>query len=300
MLTEHSIDYISFNSKTLPANFQWDTLSNSVMRNYKHMLTCSDTGARAFFGNRMTDKYHIVLSGSNIPYLPLSPQRFIETELSAGSTFSRLDLAITQYIDEDGLIVRDDLIEWLHNGLIISSHAQYGSRSMVRDTEGDTRGVLQSVETTYIGDYSKRAKKGIVRGYDKGLEMNLDQFLISRFEVEDKREKAHTTAKALADGVSIGSAFRARFDVQCERWQAMVSSPPFEHTRGEGKPRGDEGERARRWHWLMTQVAPALGRAIASDVAYNGDLTDAYKFSDEVDHFYNIHLRELQRTIRTD
>ena len=140
-------------------------------------------------------------------------------------------------------------------------------------TEGE-----DTIETLYIGDYMKRAKKGIFRAYYKGIDLGLADEIVTRIELEIKREKAQTVAKRLHEKMDIAGNFRTYFDVKHADFERIMEASAVEAVRGKGKLKKQEQEEIdSRWKWLMEQVAPALKEAIEKDEKYglgNGRMFD--------------------------
>lgn len=288
MIVEKNIDWLSFNADKIPGYLSLSPhIKPSPMRNYRKMYTCDDTGTRVMFGNPRTEKYHIVMSASAIARLPMATSDLVALELEHGSQFSRVDLAVTQSIDEDGLLTVVDVVEAYREGKIASPLAARGAQALVKyrpiaDVMAEKP--EPSVETFYVGAWKDRAKRGIFRAYDKGAELNLEQFLITRFEIETKRELAQSTAKALAAGDSVASVFRSRFDIDDERWRSILDAEPS--ALGTGKHDGSKQQQTedaiRRWKWLVEQVAPALGRALAVDIVVSNTTGNYDLFNEAV------------------
>jgi DNA relaxase NicK len=121
-------------------------------------------------------------------------------------------------------------------------------------------------ETFYIGDLKKRGEKGLFRAYDKGLELIGQRDLLIRLELESRKDIAHRNAVLIAKGQSIASVFRARFDIEDEKFQAVLDAPKTEIMRGLAKEKDKElDEMARRKKWLLEQVAPVMSKVIREE-----------------------------------
>jgi hypothetical protein len=174
---------------------------------------------------------------------------------------SRIDLQITQGIDEDGLITPSDIIQWDRQGLVQCK--AYPSVSAIISKQG-----LDDVkhETVYYGNLKDRGKKGIVRIYDKGVDEGLVSNWLTRFELEEKREKAMVTAYSLLEGLTIEQAFVNRFTIEHPQWLALVNATPSAIPR---RTKPDEDNIDKRWLWAET-LKGAFGRLI-SDSYLRGD-----------------------------
>lgn len=220
--------------------------------------------ARYYFGNPNSSKALVILSGSVLQSFRDAHNddaSIIGSFLSKGGKCTRLDIAITEYIETE-LITLDDVETWYKKGKIISTWCDGGCKSLVDvPKEGEN-----ATQTIYIGNMEQRHKKGIFRAYDKGVEMGLGQFMVTRLEVEDRGDKAQATAKRIAETNDIAGNFRARFDVNDEQFERLMQSPVADITRGAAMPKRDEIEaRNARWLWLINQVAPGIKQAIIDD-----------------------------------
>lgn len=296
MRVARNVDYLVYNTLKLSSMFEPMDKQASRIPNYDFQWTDAHTGAKIYHGNKKTDKFHIVFGGSAVEYLECSPIDLIEDELKNGAEFTRIDLAVTQEIDEDGLVTPLQMVEWFRAGRIKSSLVDGGCQSFRRDFLGDEKGEKTRLETTYIGDWSKRGRKGIFRAYDKGLDLDLDQFLIARHEVEIKREKAQVTARSLAAGDSVGACLRGRLDVDADEWRALFDSEPTDFMTGKKKRDRVEEDGGSRWKWLIEQVAKPLGVAIAEEVFLTEGQENYASFMRKVRHEYDKRMIELVDT----
>lgn len=98
--------------------------------------------------------------------------------------------------------------------------------------------------------------------------MGLGSEIATRIELELKRENAHSVAKRLADTNDIAGNFRSKFNVASVGFERLMEADAVQVTRGKNLVKqSQEEELSRRWEWLISQVAPALGEAIAADRA---------------------------------
>jgi len=188
-------------------------------------------GVRYYYGNPNSKKALCVCSGQALQNLRnngASDGEIINAFLSKGATCSRLDMAITEYIETE-LVEVSDVESWFTGGKIVSTHCEGGCKEIVAVHEQGRK----AVETLYIGDMEKRGTKGIFRAYDKGKEMNLEAHLITRLEVEDRGDKAMATFKRIAATGDVAGNFRARFDVDDEQFERLMQAPVADITRGQ-------------------------------------------------------------------
>lgn len=226
-------------------------------RGYRHPL-----GFRIYFGNPNSNKANVIASGETMQSLRNDQKldaEVIEWMLSNGGEISRLDLAVTEWIEED-LVTLEDVKKWFNDGIIESSLTQHGLKSI----SGNALLGTEHLETLYIGDLKKRGKKGIFRAYDKGIELNIGEYLSTRIELELKREKAHSVAKRLAASNDIAGNFRTHFNVKSKDFERLMDADTVPAVRGKNLVKEEESEEIkRRWDWLLKQVAPSLKDAIS-------------------------------------
>lgn len=285
MLKETKIDYLVYNSAILPQSDIF-IVARSPLRNYDKVLVLMN-GVKAHTGHNNSDKYHIVCTGTTLDYLreTKTDHEIIDTVITNNGRISRLDIAVTQYLDEDGLITLDDFVQACKDYEIVSKHAKYGVKS-VHNAYNDSH------ETCYVGDRKNRGKRGIFRAYDKGLEMNLESYLISRFELEEKRDAAIVSARRIADGNSLDSVLKSRFDLpQWEAWQQLLDAPSISVSRGKAvadhEQEAQQEASAKKWHWLLGTIAPIIGKQLAEDTLIGIDLSNWKKFVSEVKLAYD-------------
>lgn len=262
MAVERFIDYLQTSlwlseSQVIMRGFEPVSPVRFYKRGYKH-----PNGFRLYFGNPNSKKAMAIASGETMQSLRNDQKldaEVIDWVLSAGGEISRLDLAVTEYIDDE-LVVLEDVEKWFVSQLIESSLINGGLKQIasVSTLAGTTR------ETLYIGDVSRRGKQGIFRAYDKGIEMGIGSEIVTRIELELKRDKAHNVAKRLAQSNDIAGNFRTHFNVRSQDFERLMDADIVPAVRGKNLAKEQESEEAkRRWDWLIEQVAPALRKAIA-------------------------------------
>jgi len=225
-----------------------------------------DLGVTRFFGNPNSKKALVVMSGRalhNHSAVGWDIMNTIETLLTAGANFTRLDIAITEYIEDD-LFTMADVESSILSDSVVSSWVKGGSKKIVcidKEYENPT-------ETVYLGSLKDRGKKGIFRAYDKGAEMDFSHLMISRIEIEDRKEKAHVSVKRLASGSSLSGVFRTRFDCTDEWFNRICDADTVDVSRGKTIiPTNEHEDNEKRWVWLLKQVAPALRKAIEYELS---------------------------------
>lgn len=230
-------------------------------RGYRHPL-----GWRIYFGNPNSKKSLVIVSGEacqNMRDGDLYDSEIIQHALSLGGNFTRLDLAVTEWIEEELVLVRD-VEKWFMSGLIESSLVGGGMKEL--STIAKDTGRL--VETSYIGDIKNRGKRGIFRAYDKGIEMGIGNEIVTRIELEERGKKAHMSAVRMSETNNLSGVFRSRFDVKSPDFERLMDSEAISIKRGKQRENVEHDLEAQaRWDWLMKQVAPALLSAIQQDLA---------------------------------
>lgn len=228
-------------------------------RGYQH-----PNGFRFYFGNPNSNKAMLIASGEVMQSLRndrMADAEILGWVLDIGGEISRLDLAVTEFI-EDEIVTVEDVMSWYKDGLVSAYLVGGGAKSI----SSVKTGAPDNVETFYIGALEKRGKKGIFRAYDKGIEMGIGSEIVTRIELELKREKAHNVAKRLAESNDIAGNFRSHFNVKSKDFERLMDAPAVSIHRGKNQVKEAENEEiARRWDWLLEQVAPALKRAVLEE-----------------------------------
>lgn len=288
MLTAKFIDYLQFSIpyENMPFDGQYKRIRPLPF--YKTGFL-GEYGERYYMGNANSKNPLVVMSASAlIAWDKFIEQReFLDIILNGGAKVSRIDLTMDCFASDD-LIQAIDYIEWQLDGKIETSDTWNVPAKTISSWKKHHEETVEQIETVYFGDWNKRAKRGIVRVYDKGIDLGTYANSIIRLEIEDKRDKAQKTVERIADGASVGSAIKSRFNVNDDRFQLAIDAPDIDITRGASteKPEKDT------WAWLMKQVAPSLGKAIALD-AINGVRANLDLFNEGVRLAYELELTEL-------
>lgn len=265
-MIERHLDYMQFSALVNERNMaqeQYEPVHpvKFYSRGYRHPL-----GYRLYFGNPKSKKALIVASAealANMRGENMLDAEILQYGLSLGANFTRLDLAVTEWNTFDGMITVGDVECWAKQGLIESTLVSGGVKTISEVLVGGSN----VVQTLYVGSMSKRGKRGIFRAYDKGIELDLGEYMATRLELEERGEKAHNTALRLADTNDISGNFRARFNVKHRDFDRLMEADAVDISRGKqkaGKEASEENDD--RWAWLMNQVAPALKKAYQADL----------------------------------
>jgi len=236
-----------------------------------------ENGVRYYYGNPNSKKALAVLSGQcleTLRALENTDAQIIDAFLSRGARCSRLDLAVTEWVEND-LVTLEDVERWYKQDKIKSTWLAGGCKMIVDVPKED----LNVAQTIYIGSQADRGKKGIFRAYDKGVEMDLGKYMVTRLEVEDRGDKANVSANRLAKTNDVAGVFRTRFDVDEPEFERLMQSPVAELTRRSALPKRDEIDaQVGRWKWLIEKIAPSVKQAIADDKRLDLGDTNMSKF----------------------
>lgn len=269
---EFKIDYMQFTS-AIPAVNKSRTyeLQRSFMNNYK-IMRVFESGMTSHHGHNKSDKWLNIATGNVCDKIE-NQREFIGNVLKLDGSFSRIDFCCTV---ENGCSM-DDFRTWCKNELVTGALSETGIKSIVNDK-------TQSAETTYIGDLKKRSKRGIFRAYDKGIELGIEDAKLTRFELEERKNRAHLTARRYSDGMRIGDIIRQRVDVNCDIWRNTMGAKSESLSRYAVDDADDN--RDNTWHWLVDTCAKTLGKKMAMD-AWNEKGDGNYKlFMAQVEKSY--------------
>ena len=284
MLKTSTIDYMQY---SIPEPPDKTVLINPItpQRFYKFGYQDPNTGIRYYTGNPKSPKWLVIESGTALSRLEhMSVIDHARQLQQAGAVFSRIDLAIDCHREEDDIITVSEIMSWYQEGLIQSKHAKYDAKTVYNAAKANH-------ETLYIGDMSKRGKKGIFRAYDKGVERGLLPNYVTRFELELKRDDSKLAVRRLQDH-TIEQVFASKFNIDHERWKQFIDSEPATLTRDKSQEQEDEQIKlASRWQWLITTIAPSLGRSIAQD-ALHGKLNNYELFNSAVEKAYREYMQD--------
>lgn len=297
MFVERYVDYAQFSlpytiEYTVSMMSEYDRptgVEPSSMRGYRQVTTL-ESGMQIHTGHK-TGKPLVRMTGRACDgvFADVSSSQFFEHMVSMGAKFSRVDWAITQYIDHDGLVLPEHWLQSFANGLTHHPLWERGN-NVISSFDRDDRKI--KAETVYIGNLRDRAKHGVLRSYDRGLDIDIGRFLIVNTELEEKRDKAHTSAVRHSEGATVGEVFASRVETWDSALLRIINSEPVDTARGKQKAVQDGEDNVNRWHWLITQVAPSLGKQLATDGVEPDDNPNYDLFWDKVRSAYNGELRK--------
>lgn len=263
-MIERFIDYLQFS-----ANFRE---INAIENKYKPIRPVAfyergylgEFGIRYYFGNPNSKKALCILSGETLAVFRDKGHidaTILEWAFEYDAKVSRLDLAVTEWVGET-LFTVGDVEQWYLGKQFSGSLVKYGAKKI--SSYDDDNG--ERPETFYIGDMGKRGKLGIFRAYNKGLQLNIGDYMATRIELELRGDKAQNNAVRICKTNDIAGNFRASLDCDNENYHRLMDSPIADISRGDAKAKLSEDERQdKRWEWLLNQVAPALREAIEDE-----------------------------------
>ncbi len=251
MKKEERIDYLQWSVPEIPGFLGVVCLQRGSPNVYYKAAEEYPCGTLVMMGNRKTDNYLIQMPG-----LACDAHNMTKTTgrlayaLQRGGKFSRIDLAVTV----DALEPLERFQEAVAAKDFISERFEQDEPKMI----GGVDGVAQTI---YLGDMKKRGKKGLFRAYNKGLEQGTN-IPTTRFELEIRGKSATVAVRRLLLGKTISELIAAVVDLPNDKWwREIMGAPPETLPRYLGAEPRDMT--AARWHWLVTQVAPALGKLLA-------------------------------------
>jgi len=274
MAIERFVDYMQFSSHKVSAMacIELGYTPINAVKNYAIGYR-TPLGIRVYFSTNPKNTPLVIASGETLQNLRdygHSDVKILNWALEIEGKFSRIDLAVTESVTEKepDIFTMADVKRWVSEGLIESPLVSGGARGIVeyapKSAVSDSK---ETIQTIYVGDMSKRGEKGIFRAYDKGIELGIEaENVISRIELEIKRDRAKVTGRLLANDYNIGGHFRARFNVNDAVFERLMDSEAVEIKRGKGVKNREENEALdKRWQWLIDAVAPSLRQAIEGD-----------------------------------
>lgn len=236
-------------------------------------------GVRRYFGNPKSGKALVIMSGKalhNHRVVGWENEDTVAKYLSDGANITRVDWAVTEYI-EDNFITVDEIAKNYLEGEFSGALTAYGGRQIVSlSPKTDMKEAESGVETFYIGNLKNRAKRGIFRAYDKGIELGLvARNIITRIELEEKRENAHNSAKRFADGVDPREIINSRIHCTDDNYQRVMTDKCVNISRGNALLKTDSSiKKDKTKEWLLKQCIPALARAIVDDESFLDKFND--------------------------
>jgi len=248
MNKQFKIDYIQFSMDGLP---QWllkeqsDYQKKSNLRFYSHQTRYAN-GALMYEGNPNTDKRLYVLSGASCEHLKVD-REWVKSVIDDDGTVSRIDFAMTTDVNILPLLQKD------HKSI---QSRMFVDMKIISDAE-------YTPQTIYCGDMSRRGKKGILRAYDKGLQLGVD-LPMYRIELELRRKHAEISSKRYAHGETIPAIMNSKFKID-RAWYMDIFGSDESTMRFPDTSELDMSEIERKMLWLEKQVMPSIQFVIDYD-----------------------------------
>lgn len=284
------IDYMQFSTKyKMTAMLFESDFKRSFMQNFSYMVEDNETGLTCHFGHNLyPDTHTYVATGSTCDeiFSSMDEREYIGELIENGAKFTRLDFAMTMYQDWYDFISVSDFVNAVSSGLMVSK--AYSKSKAIVDI------IDNRPETAYVGDIKKRADKGIFRCYDKGIETGIVENFVTRFELEERKEKAHTSAKRFVNGASHEQIIKSRIDFpKWDAWQSLVGDENISVGRGIASSRKDDSVSRldNRWNWLIEKVAPSIAKSIYEDMLNERGHENWIAFNDAIRRNYNMLTR---------
>jgi len=248
---DFTIDYLQYTSIEMPRYKPLDNVERwqkSYMKMYQKMMIC-ENGTHLHVGNPNSDRTLVLMSGNACKKIGVD-NHFLANILDKECNVTRLDLAMTTdknilpYIMDS----HEQIESALWQGVKVIADAQY------------------TPQTIYIGDMSKRGKKGIVRAYDKGLQLGLD---IEMYRIETELRKKHSkiSAKRLATGDTIPSVMNSKFYIDATWYADFLGTSVSTSRFRDIEKQDDDRPIDKKMSWLMKSVVPSLQYVLDYDKA---------------------------------
>lgn len=267
MQREFKIDWLQFSADVVYMPItegEEPKPEKSSQRFYRSMQKYS-SGLVVHHGNPNTGRPLYVLTGKVCDRLCVGQDLLKNIIYDWKGSIGRLDLAMTVDVPILDKIMRD-------KDKVVSEMYQE-CKAIV---DGD-----MTVETIYFGDQKKRGKKGIVRCYDKGKQLDLSDCLLHRIEVENKGKNATVAGKRIVRGEPIGDVMNAKFRIDAEWYKDLVGDG-VSNSRFSNDVDEDMTDIERKIMWIHNQVIPSMQDIIDYDIE-NGT-TNFYAILDRLNY----------------
>lgn len=251
MKREFKIDWLQFSADVLSMPLtegEEPKPEKSTQRFYRSMQRYS-SGLVIHHGNPNTGRPLHVLSGQVCDRFNVGAEILKNVIYDWNGSIGRLDLAMTVDVPILEKIIED-------RGAVVSE--MYTDCKIIAD--GD-----MCIETIYFGDQKKRGRNGIVRCYDKGKALGLDDCLLHRIEVENKGKAATIAGKRVVAGEPIGDVMNAKFRIDTE-WYRQIMGDGVSNSRFKSQATDDMSDIERKIMWMHNQVIPSMQEIIDYDI----------------------------------
>lgn len=258
------VDYLTITtSENMPS---WiagtmEKLERSPNRNYNTAYRAENGAIKMFHTEQPQMSTHWILSGETLGIIRgegHSDSDVIEQAVDLRGKVTRIDIAVTVHNEDmSNLDITPNWINELANDGYMESRLKLDNGVSLPDMD---------IATCYIG--SRKSRNRILRVYDKGVQLDIGKYKMTRIELET-RKNANAVVRALKNNEDIGAIIRRYVDFpSVDQWVEIMGKesaimPQIEDVRTIAEKRTKE--KADRWHWLMTSVAPALAKALYYD-----------------------------------
>lgn len=150
------------------------------------------------------------------------------------------------------------------------------------------------IETCYIGERKKRSKSKLFRAYDKGIERDMGEIAnrIIRYELASYKG-AYKVAERVLSGQDYGGIIRSFVDFpDVPVWCEIMDSEPTKNLFNSDSTTVEQDRieaNESRWHWLLTQVAKVVGKAMAESeklIGLNQMMERKRAFDKMIEYYY--------------
>ncbi len=262
-----NVDYITATyeaPRALPLHEPDDAeyLMEASHRNYTRTFLYS-SGARLLTNpDNAHVKCHAIYGGNALGVLRGEGHTDIEiinSIIENGGVIKRIDIAVTSRRQDGGIheLLPHTIALWCAGGWLDSR----------MKPDNHVINPALEIETAYVG--SRRARNRLFKAYDKGVDLNTSRHRLIRYELET-RKGAQNMARAVLSGRDIGGLIRRYVDFPASPvWRKIMASEPLgvEHLESEYLSRDEKRAQKNRdrWHWLCTDAAKAMARALYED-----------------------------------
>lgn len=279
------IDYLTFTSHN-PENVPFATKLYQMVKPVNPAYNQCEIHQSGMFHmwneNRPQLGHHYIMQGKCLDWIRehmMTEIELINKVLNHGD-ISRIDLAVTS-MPADGSeheLQPHGIMELCKQGLLRSKLKP--NNEVARDGE---------TQTKYIGNPMKRRR--LFRAYDKGIQMNLDDFKKREIRYELETGKGgNVVGRMVAAGNDIGAIIRRYVDFpSSEVWVNILGADNsvLKHETGEVKLDAIEAmrlERLAKWLWLNESIAPMIKKLLNENISI-----------DNISNYENEQLAEFKK-----
>lgn len=275
-IVTQNVDYLAW-SKDVPHWFFHEKVfgeTKSPNPNYDR-AELSNLGIMHLWSSRNPSvKHHYIASGQTLINLRVSGLTDIEMvqRCLENAHISRIDIAITSQRDDD----KPHGFNPHHLAWAVRDGRLKSRMKPAKDIVNEMK-----TETKYIGN--RKTRKRLFRAYDKGLDLNLEQFKLIRYELET-RQGTKTIAREVVRGTPFNTIIKRYVDFpDVAVWQEIMSAEiaQIKQVEPSNTPLQLMQEKSKsRWTWLMKSIVPTVRKALDHDEKLGVSRTDNENFTD--------------------